>query len=253
MSRATLLILLVAAFIIASSLDAFANDSSSGESLGNKLLDDLKGSPADLPPATPVIQPRGVQGDSPAPVAKQSQPNTTQPAASALVPLSRVQQGMRHAQAVLAQPTTDSGAGNVKLANTVQHEIVSELDKLIAELAKKCQNCGGGQCDKPSQPNASDMPPKPGKGNPSSALARSQSAARDSNDRLDQTFAQPVEKDAVTDVVKQLWGHLPERSRTLMLQSFSDEFLPKYEQEIQQYYRRLSGERTDRASPPPAN
>jgi hypothetical protein len=37
-----------------------------------------------------------------------------------------------------------------------------------------------------------------------------------------------------------LWGHLPERQREQMLQSFSDEFLPKYELEIEQYYRRLS-------------
>ena len=43
-------------------------------------------------------------------------------------------------------------------------------------------------------------------------------------------------------MVKDLWGHLPERSREQMLQSFSDEFLPKYELEIEQYYRRLSEE-----------
>ena len=43
-------------------------------------------------------------------------------------------------------------------------------------------------------------------------------------------------------MVKALWGHLPERSREQMLQSFSDEFLPKYELEIEQYYRRLSEE-----------
>jgi hypothetical protein len=30
-----------------------------------------------------------------------------------------------------------------------------------------------------------------------------------------------------------------------MLQSFSDEFLPKYEVEIEQYYRRLSEEQSD--------
>ena len=40
--------------------------------------------------------------------------------------------------------------------------------------------------------------------------------------------------------MKELWGHLPERSREQLLQSFSEEFLPKYEREIQQYYQRLS-------------
>ena len=42
--------------------------------------------------------------------------------------------------------------------------------------------------------------------------------------------------------MKSLWGNLPVRSREQMLQSFSDEFLPKYEIEIEQYYRRLSEE-----------
>ena len=56
-------------------------------------------------------------------------------------------------------------------------------------------------------------------------------------------------------MVKALWGHLPERSREQMLQSFSDEFLPKYELEIEQYYRRLSEEQGEsqasRAHPGP--
>ena len=42
--------------------------------------------------------------------------------------------------------------------------------------------------------------------------------------------------------MKHLWGHLPEREREQMMQSFSDEFLPKYELEIEQYYQRLSEE-----------
>ncbi len=46
----------------------------------------------------------------------------------------------------------------------------------------------------------------------------------------------------LNEMVKALWGQLPERSREQMLQSFSDEFLPKYELEIEQYYRRLSEE-----------
>ena len=46
-------------------------------------------------------------------------------------------------------------------------------------------------------------------------------------------------------MVKALWGNLPERDRQQMVQSFSDEFLPKYELEIEQYYRRLSEEQGD--------
>ena len=48
-------------------------------------------------------------------------------------------------------------------------------------------------------------------------------------------------------MVKALWGQLPERSREQMLQSFSNELLPKYELEIEQYYRRWSEEQSQEA------
>jgi hypothetical protein len=79
-------------------------------------------------------------------------------------------------------------------------------------------------------------------------MASGRSAARDSTDRLDRTTAKPVDKAAVDEMVKAVWGQLPERTRQQMLQSFSDEFLPKYETEIEQYYRRLSEEQATQTS-----
>ena len=74
------------------------------------------------------------------------------------------------------------------------------------------------------------------------AAGRGSAPARESSDRLDRDTAKQPEKGDVNEVVKELWGHLPERSREQLLQSFSEEFLPKYEREIQQYYKRLSDE-----------
>ena len=147
---------------------------------------------------------------------------------------------MQNAQSLLAQPGAATKPGAIKFAGTVQQEVVTELDKLIAELSKQCQSqCQGGQCDKPGEPKPGDQP-KPGK--PGAAAGRGTTAARESSDRLDSTTAQSVDKGDVTDVVKELWGHLPERAREQMFQSFSDDFLPKYELEIEQYYRKLSEE-----------
>ena len=50
----------------------------------------------------------------------------------------------------------------------------------------------------------------------------------------------------IDELAKQLWGHLPQRTREQVLQTFSEDFLPKYEREIEEYYRRLSEEQ-----PPP--
>ncbi len=245
---------LIVAVVVLSAVSSFAraNDSSPSESLGNKLLDDLKTTPLDQPPAAPAAKNPTTQDANVPSEINSLPPNTAQPVASALVPLVRVQQGMQNAQTMLAQPGIDTHAGNVKLANSVQQEVVSELDKLIAELSKKCQCCGGGQCNKPPQPGDCDKPgqPKPGS-KPGSATVRSQSPAHDSNDRLDRTNSQPVDKGDIVDAVKRLWGQLPERSRAQMLQSFSDEFLPKYEQEIEQYYRQLSAEGAKNSSGEP--
>ncbi len=215
--------IIIAGLISLPVLAANAQSAETGgtESLGGKLLDDLAPSNSQRDDKTP--------------------PASAQSAASAMVPLARVRQGMQNAQAILAQPGAVTLAGTIKLAGSVQQEVVSELDKLIAELSKQCQ-CQGGQCDKPPQPNP-NAKPKPGS-KPGNAAANGKAPARDSTDRLDRTSAQPVGKGDVNAVVKELWGHLPERSRAQMLQSFSDEFLPKYELEIEQYYRRLGEEQS---------
>ena len=45
-------------------------------------------------------------------------------------------------------------------------------------------------------------------------------------------------------VLKQLWGELPQRQREQMLEPPVEEFLPKYEQQIEEYFRRLSEDKT---------
>jgi hypothetical protein len=153
--------------------------------------------------------------------------------------LNRVRHGMQQAENLLNEPAEPQVIA-AKKAVAVQHQVVSELDKLIAELSKQCQ---GGQCkpaEAPSKPSQRSQA-KPTKSD--SAVARGPVAARDSTDRLDRSNAKAVDKGEIRDVVKDLWGHFPARSREQMMQSFSDEFLPKYELEIEAYYRRLSEER----------
>jgi hypothetical protein len=202
------------------------------ESLGSKLLDDLPSRPTHLPPS--AVHKPSTETNLPV-----TAPPTTQPAAASS-PLGRIQQHMQNASALLAQPVTQSQPGSLKLAGSAQHEVISDLDKLIAELSKQCQ-CQGGQSNKPPNPTKPGTP-KPGS-KPSMAAGRGNAPAHESSDRLDRDTAKQPEKGDVNDLVKVLWGHLPERDREQLLQSFSEEFLPKYEREIQQYYQRLSDEK----------
>ena len=216
---------------------SFAQATNSGgeESLGNKLLDDLP-----LTESSSAATAKPPEDSARANAAEQtSSSDSLPPVAPAMIPFVRVRQNMQNAQSVLAQPGSGNQSGTIKLASRVQQGVVSDLDQLIASLSKQCQ-CQGGQCDKPPQPNANSQP-KPGS-KPGAATAKSQAPARDSTDRLNSTAAQPADKGNVDEAVKKLWGNLPERSREQMLQSFSDEFLPQYQLEIEQYYRRLSEE-----------
>jgi len=221
-------ILLIAVPLTASAVSPAKIDGS--ESLGSKLLEGLAPTGAEKTDAelAPLQNPTSFKsGANPS---------------AASSPLARVQLGMQNASLLLGQPATPLQSGSLTLADTAQRDVVSQLDKLIAELSKQCQ-CQGGNCNKPPDPSQSSKPKAGTK--PTMAAGRGNAPARESSDRLDRESAKQPEKDNVSDVVKELWGHLPERSREQLLQSFSEEFLPKYEREIQQYYRRLSEDQSD--------
>jgi hypothetical protein len=240
--RFYLAIVIAAIFTIASqAATGEKSQPSGGESLGGRLLDDLSPDAA-LPKA-----PRQPAQDAPAMKAIENSLKASTPlhgfgagANPAAQSLARVQTNMQHVQSMLTQLDAAANADAAKLASPVQREILSDLDKLIADLSKQCQCCNG-QCNQPPKPGQ-----KPGK--PGASAGSGRTAARDSTDRLDRSSAKPVDKGEVNEMVKALWGHLPERSREQMLQSFSDEFLPKYELEIEQYYRRLSEEQGESSS-----
>lgn len=208
-----------------------ANEPPSGgvESLGDQLLEDLGNGLLEEPKQHQPPSLRNPRFDD-------LGEDIGQP--SGPLSLARVQQGMQQAESLLAANGPIAGGSNLQQAGAAQQQVVDQLDKLIAELSKQCQNCqcqSGSQPPKPSQRSQK----KPG-GKPKSAAGRGQTAARDSTDRLNQSSAKPVDKGDREALMKDLWGHLPERTREQMMQSYSDEFLPEYELEIEQYYRRLS-------------
>jgi hypothetical protein len=212
------------------------------ESLGSQLLDDL----APTVPPKPATRKGDQWGDSEdkdpasraAPRFDDLGEDTGQP--SGPLSLVRVRQGMQRAESLLGQPAATGDAGTLDKAATVQRHVVDQLDQLIAELSKQCQ---GGQCQPGDQPPSPSQPSQTKPGNSTSAVSQGQTAARDSTDRLNSAGAKPVDRADIDELAKQLWGHLPERERERMMQSFSEEFLPKYEREIEDYYRRLSEER----------
>jgi hypothetical protein len=239
----SLLILFISFSIVTPlyAVDAPDSKPAANESLGSQLLNDL-----------PTLSPKSPTGASSQPAQQETaQPSVRGPAAefgdlgedigqpSGPLPLVRARQGMQRASSLLAASTKVSHSRAVQQAGAVQKQVVAQLDELIAQLSKQCQ---GGQCEQPRQSQEQSQRSQPKPSQASKGSARGKSPARDSSDPLNRASAQPADKADIDAVVKDLWGHLPERSREQMLQSFSTEFLPKYELEIEQYYRRLSEE-----------
>jgi hypothetical protein len=156
------------------------------------------------------------------------------PAEDPLAPLERIGMQMRSAERLLSEP------GAAARATRLQDQIVKDLDHLIqkAQRQKKQSQKGGKPSAGSQRPEA-----KPQGGQPGESAAEGQQPAADSTDgtREGTGEASAADRDAGRrELLKNLWGHLPERVRQQMLQSPDDEFLPKYEFEIEQYFRRLA-------------
>lgn len=157
-------------------------------------------------------------------------------------PLGAIGQRMQTARKLISERDL---SGQV---TTVQKEIVSELDKLIEEAEKQCKNCSSGNCNKPGQKPGQQASqrsqPKPGGASkPSTAKTSSAAtAAKTSSPKARQNSSSKA--DPVTDaqLMREVWGNLPQRMREQMLQSAPDDFLPKYRTEIERYYQKLAEE-----------
>lgn len=212
------------------------------ESLGGQLLEDLDSAalrPASPSRSLPAGAPSGTRVEQTDPAMRIGPPLRFDDAGEDLgapsgpLPLVRARQGMEQAGALLAQP------GAVADARQVQQQVVAQLDELINQLCKQCQG-GGNPSGQPKPQQSQRSQPKPG------AIAKQPGVgaapASDMTDPLNRTAAQPVDLADREELIKKLWGQLPQRSREQALQTFSTEFLPKYELELEKYYRRLAEE-----------
>jgi len=126
----------------------------------------------------------------------------------------------------------------------VQEEIVTELDKLIDRLQQQCQQCSGGKAGQSSPQQTERSSAKPG----GSTAASESVAAAQSRDQQEAAGRQQPDEAATAntpDAAKQVWGQLPERFREQLLQSTGDEFLPKYREELELYFKRLAEQQQD--------
>jgi hypothetical protein len=139
-------------------------------------------------------------------------------------PLANLAERMRGVQSRIARRDTSPAT------QSEQTQILSELDALLEQTNKSRQ--AGGK--------------RNGSGTAQTERGSGDAAAgtpRDSTNRIERGDKQPTESVDVKDVLRRIWGHLPDKLRDEMQASFSEQFLPKYERLIEEYYKRLAEER----------
>lgn len=156
-------------------------------------------------------------------------------------PLAYIGQEMQELESIITQ--------NAKRIRTqqLQDRVIEDLGKLIEQAQQqqqaaqqssqkdKKQQSGKRQTVKQSKPNSAGSPGKD-----------SNKPARDSTDRLGKAEEARPDPELVKAMMKDTWGHLPQRAREEMLQNSPERFLPQYELLIERYYKRLAEEQNSK-------
>jgi hypothetical protein len=139
------------------------------------------------------------------------------------------------------------GTKQLEAAAERQRDVLARLDQLLGQM--------------------SSMPLSPSAGSSQGELAGSRQGGEDEQGR--QTGApgdgaageatsgsRPGEAGAVRlqrrrDQATAVWGHLPDRVREQMQQSYRERYLPEYEDLVERYYEALADDRLDRADDVP--
>lgn len=186
------------------------------EGLDRELLDGL--------PA--VTRPPAPRGKSLPEISPPAGEDLGQPAESQN-PLAEIAAKMRAVESRIAAGDTSAET------QAEQQQILAQLAKLLEQAQK--QGAGqqqGGRGSGTGSQQASDgggqFVPGP---------------VRDSTNRIERGAAEQTETTDVKDLLSRIWGHLPDKMRSEMQASLSEQFLPKYERLIEQYYKRLAEER----------
>lgn len=212
------------------------------KSLDEQLLDDLDdslfgdlGIPAksdDTKPATDSGAPNAAKGD-----------RDSEPTDDALLrelpigedigqesdanPLAEIAQRMKQVERRISNRETSSRL------QAMQQDIVAELDRLIQQMQ---QQPSGGQ----SKGSPSSSSQQSSSQSSVSGAQESKRPATDSAPRLGKADGESTDLAEMQKMLDEVWGHLPARVREQMQNATVEQFLPKYERLIEEYYKRLA-------------
>jgi hypothetical protein len=135
---------------------------------------------------------------------------------------------MKEVERMIGQRNTSAGT------QQMQRQIAADIAALIEKLRQQRQQ------PSPGSSRQSPKEPQPGQRQPEPGQRDSDKPAEESQDRTGDRENEPLEIGVMEDLLKDVWGHLPERVRRQMLSGSGERVLPKYQKLIEQYYKRLA-------------
>jgi hypothetical protein len=138
---------------------------------------------------------------------------------------------MKDVQQLLAQSDTSTGT------QQIQVQIIDQLAALIDQAQQQQSNSNGSNSQKTGQGGGSQ-----GGNSPAQSVSR---PGRESTDRLGKADPKQATDEDMKQMMAQFWGHLPARIREQMQSTAAVEFLPAYQELIEEYYKRLAESRRD--------
>jgi len=185
-----------------------------------------------------------------------SGPSKSQPGddlGEAADPLTRIGTKMRHAVSLIDREKLSEET------TALQDEIVKDIDELIKQQKKKMQQqqqqSSSQQQKQQQQSSRSNVKPQGSQAqqqrqqqSQGGGEQESKQAAKESEDEVRKNEQKTVKLDpaAQDELLKRVWGILPEKDREQMRQAAGDQFLPEYESLIIRYFRRLAEEESSR-------
>ena len=237
------IVVLISIFALQSALRADDKPAKSAEpkSLDEQLLDDLEGDLLDNIPAPtgPTDEPEAGGEEESSELDKDLERKFGEDIGEAPEddPVAQIGRKMQIAQKRIA------GADSSKKTQELQREIVGDLDQLIDDIRKRMKKSqqSSASGSKGSQRSKTPQPGQQAGRNPNEGRTSDRPAA-DSSERLGAAEDHKVDMEAMQELLKSIWGDLPDRERERMLQLSVEEFLPEYSLMLEKYFRRLAEE-----------
>jgi len=152
-------------------------------------------------------------------------------------PFVRVNRQMRKVESLIAQRKFDPGT------RQLQQKIVHDLEELIKNMQQQKSSSPSSESKSQQQTASRDKVKQPGGEKGKSGAQDSDQPAKESSEQLRQRKAQQAALDQMQDLLgKGVWGQLPQKARDQMLQSSSDQFLPKYQLLIEEYFKAIANQ-----------